>query len=93
MGHRLNRGCKIGRAASADVNVDDSFVGSYQCILDEDGDTLRVLDLGSRTGTFVNGHRVQGAAVVMQGDRLTIGRTHFVMQYDRKGVPVLAENR
>ena len=82
----------IGRAANAEVNVDDSFVGSYQCILDEEADTLRILDLGSRTGTFVNGRRVKGAAVLMPGDRLTIGRTQFVVQYAREPALVLSEN-
>ena len=83
----------IGRDANAEVNVDDSFVGNYHCIVDKEGDTLRVLDLGSRTGTFVNGHRVRRAAVLMPGDRLTVGRTSFVVQYDRKPGPVLSGDR
>ncbi len=83
----------IGRASNATVNLDDSFVRNYHCILDAEGDTLRVLDLGSRTGTFVNGRRVQGAAVLMPGDRLTVGRTTFVVQYARTPNPVLCRGR
>jgi pSer/pThr/pTyr-binding forkhead associated (FHA) protein len=73
----------IGRDPSADVRLEDSWVGHYQCILDEDGDTLRVLDLGSRTGTFVNGTRIKRSAL-LPGDVLTVGRTQFVVQYERR---------
>jgi pSer/pThr/pTyr-binding forkhead associated (FHA) protein len=82
----------IGRDASAEVNVEDSFVGTCHCIVDRDGDRLRVLDLGSRTGTFVNGHRVRRAAFLMPGDRLTVGRTSFIVQYDLKPGRVLSGN-
>jgi pSer/pThr/pTyr-binding forkhead associated (FHA) protein len=74
----------IGRDASAEVSVDDSFVGHYQGIVDKEGDLLRILDLGSRTGTFVNGRRVRHAAELMPGDRLTVGRTTFVVRYERR---------
>lgn len=80
----------IGRDANAEVNVEDSFVGNFQCILDKEGDALRVLDLGTRTGTFVNGRRVKGSAFLMPGDRLTVGRTCFVVEYDRRPSPVLS---
>lgn len=72
----------IGRDASAEVCMeDDSWVGHFQCILDQERGKLRVLDLGTRTGTFVNGVRVK-RAVLLPGDMLTVGRTDFVVQYD-----------
>ena len=80
----------VGREGNAEVSVDDSFVGTYQCIIADEGDTLKVLDLGSRTGTFVNGRRVQRVATLMSGDRLTVGKTHFVVQYDRVATPVVS---
>lgn len=83
----------IGRDPNAELSVDDSFVATYHCILDQEGDTLRVLHLGSRTGTFVNGRRVERATVLMPGDRLTVGRTDFVVQYERRPSPVLSGGR
>jgi pSer/pThr/pTyr-binding forkhead associated (FHA) protein len=72
----------IGRGAGAEVSVDDSWVGQFQCILDREGDRVRVLDLGSRNGTFVNGVRIQRVEL-LPGDVLTVGRTDFVVQYER----------
>jgi pSer/pThr/pTyr-binding forkhead associated (FHA) protein len=75
----------IGRDATADVCLEDSWVGHAQCIIDQDGTALRVLDLGSRNGTFINGVRIK-AARLMPGDSLTVGRTDFLVQYDQ-GLP------
>jgi pSer/pThr/pTyr-binding forkhead associated (FHA) protein len=71
----------LGRDETAEICLADSWVGHFQCILDQEAGKLRVLDLGSRTGTFVNGVRVK-ATELMPGDTLTVGRTDFVVQYD-----------
>jgi pSer/pThr/pTyr-binding forkhead associated (FHA) protein len=68
----------IGRHVSADISLDDSWVGGFQCLLDEDRGKLRVLDLGTKTGTFVNGVRIKRAEL-RHGDTLTVGRTDFVV--------------
>ena len=70
----------MGQDAAAEIRVPDSWIGRYQCILDQDGSLVRVLDLGSRTGTFVNGVRV-ARADVLPGDLLTVGRTTFLIEY------------
>lgn len=75
----------LGRDDRVEVHIDDSWVGSKQCIIDREGDTLRVLDLGSRTGTFVNGRRVK-RATLYPGDRLVLGRTEFIVQYEASPV-------
>ena len=76
----------VGRDVNAKVSLDDSFVARFQCIVDEEGGLLRVLDLGSRIGTFVNGSRVRGAAILTPGDRLTVGRTNFIVQYECQAI-------
>jgi pSer/pThr/pTyr-binding forkhead associated (FHA) protein len=68
----------IGRDDSADISLRDSWVGWFQCILDQDEGKLRVLDLGSQNGTFVNGARVRTAELKV-GDTLTVGRTSYVL--------------
>ncbi len=71
----------IGRDVTADVCMADSWVGRFQCMLDEEGGVLRVLDLGSRIGTFVNGQRVK-KATLLPGDVLTLGMTDYLVQYE-----------
>jgi pSer/pThr/pTyr-binding forkhead associated (FHA) protein len=39
------------------------------------GDDLYVEDLGSRNGTFVNGHQVQSPTRLRRGDRVQFGET------------------
>jgi pSer/pThr/pTyr-binding forkhead associated (FHA) protein len=71
----------VGRAASAEVCLNDSFVGSYQCIIEQGDEGIVVWDLGTRTGTFVNGVRIRRGPL-MPGDTLTVGRTDFIVQYE-----------
>ena len=71
----------IGRDAGVEVPLQDAWVGGYQCMLDWEGDTLAVLDLGSRTGTFVNGVRIRRTRL-MAGDVLTVGRTNLAVHYE-----------
>lgn len=70
----------LGQDACAEVRLEDSWVGRYQCVIDQEGDRLVVLDLGSKTGTYIDGMRVRKAHL-MPGDTLTIGRTNFLVDY------------
>jgi pSer/pThr/pTyr-binding forkhead associated (FHA) protein len=70
----------LGRDSTVDVCLKDLWVDPCHCTLEFSGGVLRVLDLGSRTGTFVNGRRIQRAALPT-GSMLTIGRTDFVVHY------------
>ena len=76
----------LGRDPAADVHLEDSWVGQMQCILDVEGGVLHVMDLGTRLGTFVNGHRVQ-QATLLPGDQFTVGRTTFLVQYEPASHP------
>jgi two-component system, NtrC family, sensor kinase len=72
----------IGRDSCAEICLEDSWVGHLQCIIEREGDKLLVLDLGSRNGTFINGVRIKRADL-MPGDILTVGRSDFVVHYER----------
>jgi len=71
----------IGREVSADIRADDSRVRGFHCVLDSEDETVFVLDLGTRNGTFVNGVRV-GRAELRDGDTLTVGRITFVVHWE-----------
>jgi pSer/pThr/pTyr-binding forkhead associated (FHA) protein len=73
----------IGRDDSADVCVEDPWVSRFHCILTDDDERPRVLDLGTASGTFVNGERIRAADLLL-GDTLTVGRSTFVVYFEPK---------
>jgi hypothetical protein len=54
-------------------------ISRSHCTLEQDGGGVRVRD-HSRWGTFVNGERVNGSAVLAAGDRLRIGTPGIVLE-------------
>jgi pSer/pThr/pTyr-binding forkhead associated (FHA) protein len=68
----------MGRAPRADFVVDAALVSRVHCRFTlNDSNELELEDLGSTNGTFVNGKKVM-RATLSDGDKLTIGRVHFV---------------
>jgi len=68
----------VGRQPRAAVRLDDRRVSHFQCVIDAQDGILTVLDLGSLSGTFVNGVR-RAMSVLLDGDRLRVGATDFVV--------------
>jgi pSer/pThr/pTyr-binding forkhead associated (FHA) protein len=75
----------VGLDPGADICLDDSAVGHYQCMIDNGDEVLMVWDLGTQAGTLINGQRVKSKAPLLPGDELTIGRSTFVVHYDHNG--------
>ena len=68
----------VGRSPVCSVALDDSYVDDTHAAFYFDGATAHVRDLGSRTGTWLNGAGVQrGDAPLSTGDRVQIGQTMF----------------
>lgn len=63
----------IGREEDCNLRPDSRLVSRHHCVFLQDGFTLRVRDMGSRNGTFVNGSRIKGAVSVQDGDVVSIG--------------------
>src|SRR3954467_10014298 len=74
----------IGRREDCDLRIPLGEVSRKHCRLVRDGDTLKLEDLGSSNGTFLNGQRVQ-EALLSPGDTIQVGPVVFVLQID--GVP------
>src|SRR5687767_3114480 len=74
----------IGRREDCDLRIPLGEVSRKHCRLVRDGDSLKIEDLGSSNGTFLNGRRVQEAQV-SPGDSIQVGPVVFVLQVD--GVP------
>ena len=71
----------IGRRHSCDLCIPLMSVSKRHCQLNFDEGVLRIRDLGSRNGTYLNGKRID-EAVVQAGDSIKIGPLTFVLQID-----------
>jgi len=69
----------IGRASDNDVIVDDALVSRHHCQLKLQHGAYGFADLGSRNGSFVNGHQVNEIALG-PGDVIRIGSTEIEFQ-------------
>ena len=92
--------CVVGRANDCSMQLvgafEDALVSRHHCAFDVNPPHIRVRDLGSRNGTFVNGHRIgkreyptpAPAAVVgpevelYHGDELCLGPIPFKVLID-----------
>jgi pSer/pThr/pTyr-binding forkhead associated (FHA) protein len=71
---------RIGRSLSADVRFDDATVSRRHALVVSQADGVRVLDDRSLNGIYVNGRRVDWAAL-SDGDEISIGR-HTIHFFD-----------
>jgi pSer/pThr/pTyr-binding forkhead associated (FHA) protein len=70
----------IGRSDRADIWLNDRWVSRKHCQLDLQEGAIRVRDLGSTHGTFVNDKPVVEANL-SQGDTLRIGLSRLVADF------------
>jgi hypothetical protein len=66
-----------GRSGDSDVFLDDITVSRRHAELTRTDDGWRIVDVGSLNGTYVNGKRVDSAAL-SNGDELQIGKFKLV---------------
>ncbi len=71
----------IGRREDCDLLIPLGEVSRKHCRLVRDGDLLKLEDLGSANGTFLNGQRVQ-ESLLAPGDTVQVGPVVFVLQID-----------
>jgi pSer/pThr/pTyr-binding forkhead associated (FHA) protein len=91
--------CPVGRADDCMLHISGDVtnlvLSRRHCVLEIDAPAVRVRDLGSRNGTFVNGRKVgqrekgalpgeatsaeRAAVELHDGDRLALGTSEFVV--------------
>jgi len=69
----------IGRRGDCDLHIPLMAVSRRHCQLNQNEDTLKIRDLGSRNGTYLNDERVD-EATARAGDYLRIGPLVFMLQ-------------
>jgi hypothetical protein len=74
----------IGRREDCDLRIPVGDVSRKHCRLVRTDDGIRIEDLGSSNGTYVNGERIQESEL-NAGDTVGVGPVQFIVQID--GVP------
>ena len=65
----------LGSGGEADILIDDAYASDRHARLEPDDESLTLADLGSTSGTYVNGKRVTAVVVLSRGDSIQIGKT------------------
>jgi ABC transport system ATP-binding/permease protein len=79
----LNRDLVFGRGEDVDVDLDDPVVSRRHATIVAGPNGYRLIDLHSRTGSFVNGRRFEQHDLII-GDRIQLGP--FFFTYDGRSV-------
>jgi pSer/pThr/pTyr-binding forkhead associated (FHA) protein len=74
LGHRTN---VVGRNEALMIQILDERVSRkhLQIIYDKDTDAYHALDMSSRGGVYINGHKISNETSLADGDQITIGST------------------
>ncbi|MCA9027868.1 MAG: FHA domain-containing protein [Planctomycetaceae bacterium] len=84
----------IGREEDCHLRPNSDLVSRHHCVFKLDDYSLRVRDLGSTNGTFVNGERLQGEVMLKTGDKVVVGKLDFEVAIgDAVSQPVAATSR
>lgn len=70
----------LGRAAGADLDVDDDYASSRHARIWRDEQGWVVEDLQSTNGTYVNGQRIAQATRIQIGDVVRVGRSQMQLE-------------
>lgn len=78
--HEVTGEVIIGRSPSCSIALEDAKVSRRHVrLVVEDGEA-KVMDLGSRNGTLVNGEKLEGEVVLLPGDRLQVGDSTILFE-------------
>jgi EAL domain-containing protein (putative c-di-GMP-specific phosphodiesterase class I) len=83
--------CLVGRQTGATIRLINPTISRAHAELVQEGELLRLRDLGSSNGTFRNGKRVESSECVEEGDLLQFGNVVFrLLQRDNLLQPKVA---
>ncbi|MBQ6276530.1 MAG: FHA domain-containing protein [Bacteroidales bacterium] len=73
----------IGSADENDIVINDPEISKYHCQIEQINiSQYRILDLGTVTGTYVNGRKIDGSIKINLGDDVRIGNSNVAwVQY------------
>jgi pSer/pThr/pTyr-binding forkhead associated (FHA) protein len=77
-----NKATILGRRPDCDLCIPLQVVSRRHCQLSIEGQILKIRDLHSGNGTFLNGQKIGDEIEAKPGDRLQIGPLTFTIQID-----------
>lgn len=80
----------LGRRPDCDICIPLQVISRRHCQLSQEGSVLKVRDLSSSNGTFLNGSKVEDEIVINAGDNLQIGPLTFTVQIDGRPAKISA---
>jgi len=81
----------IGRSDNATIRVASDVVSRRHARIVADQLQATLEDLGAKNGTYLNGKRLEGSAVLQHGDRITIGPTVLIFRQVDDGDTTVTE--
>jgi pSer/pThr/pTyr-binding forkhead associated (FHA) protein len=77
---------KVGKLQSSHLRIDDDNVSRMHAVIEVQGpDEVHIIDLGSASGTIVNGKKVNKAKL-RTGDEVQLGDTKVIVEIGRAAV-------
>ncbi|MCC7359818.1 MAG: FHA domain-containing protein [Anaerolineales bacterium] len=73
---------QLGRDPSNDIRLDAPQISRFHTQIERVGTRIRVRDLRSSNGTFVNGQRIEGEVWIQPKDQVRVGPYRFVLGED-----------
>ncbi len=67
----------VGRGDDCHMRPNNDLISRHHCIFTCDDYSVRLRDLGSTNGTFINGEQLRGQTVLKTGDQIRIGKLEF----------------
>ena len=81
---------RLGSNPTCEASFDHSLVSPAHCRLDVEPPAIKLTDLDSRHGTFVNQQRILGSVVLRRGDILHLGAGGPQVEFDFDSTPIPA---
>ena len=74
-------GVRLGRSSSNDISIPDEELSRNHCLFESEADgSIRLTDLASANGTYVNGESIGAKSVKLkEGDEIQVGETSLVV--------------
>ncbi|HEY0629404.1 MAG TPA: TIR domain-containing protein [Sphingomicrobium sp.] len=79
-------GLRIGRTPPADIIVPGMGVSRAHCLVELSGDTVRVTDLNSTNGTYIDNKRIMRSETLEVGSILRVGNVSFEHEVRKRSV-------
>ncbi len=69
--------CVIGRGTEAGLSLPDVTISHRHALIEETGDKIRIRDMNSANGVFVNDIRIRDKTFLKPGDSIKLGNTRL----------------